>query len=146
MLRFSKHCVSIWQQRLRKAPSGARFIRAIYDTEVYYKQRGTRDYTKGYNTKVKQTGKRTPYHYCQCTHDTTTFVFFLSYPIKAHLMFRYNRHKNSPQKLKLHIEKFVLPKQPPHSAFYDRFHFTSFTSTREVTYSKNTWKSFRKQY
>ncbi|KRX78993.1 hypothetical protein T06_7927 [Trichinella sp. T6] len=71
------------------APSGARFILIIYDTEV----RGTRDYTKGYDAKVKQTGTRTPYHYRQCTHDTTTFVFFLSYPIKAHLMFRYNRHR-----------------------------------------------------
>ncbi|KRX69195.1 hypothetical protein T06_15841 [Trichinella sp. T6] len=62
------------------APSGARFIRTIYDTEVYYKERDTRDYTKGYNTNVKQSGTRKPYHYCQCTHDTTTFDFFHSYP------------------------------------------------------------------
>ncbi|KRZ82055.1 hypothetical protein T08_8871 [Trichinella sp. T8] len=62
------------------APSDARFIRTIYDTEVYYKQRGTSDYTKDYNTIVKQTGTRTPYHYCQCTpHDYFCLLSIVSY-------------------------------------------------------------------
>ncbi|KRY20299.1 hypothetical protein T12_1148 [Trichinella patagoniensis] len=59
---------------------------------VYYRPRSTKDYTKSYDKKIKQTERGTLYRNANA-HTHTTFVFFLPYPIKAHLMFSIARQE-----------------------------------------------------